>query len=111
RILSELRLAALGLLDVSQLQVGDAPDRACVIERRAKRTPHRTCEQVSRLLQGMLEVAARHADEGVAAAQRVTEIRQRQARDEGVQPEAELCKLDGHGVEVHAVDAALEDQA
>ena len=50
-------------------------------------------------------------DQRVAAAQMVVEERQRRAQREAVEPEADLGQLHGHGVEIDAVDAALEHVA
>ena len=51
------------------------------------------------------------ADERVAAAQMVVEEGERRADGEAVQPEGDLCQLDGQWVLVDAVDTAFEDHA
>ena len=51
------------------------------------------------------------ADEAVAAAQVVIQKREGLALGYGVQPERQLRQLDRERVEVHSVDAALDDEA
>ena len=58
---------------------------------------------------GRLQILERRPDQRVAAAQVMVEEVERRAQREGVEPQADLGQLDGHRVEIDAVDAALED--
>ena len=51
----------------------------------------------------------RRAEQGVAVLDVGVEERERQAGLHGLHPQAHLAQLDGHRVEVHAVDAAADD--
>ncbi|HLW66905.1 MAG TPA: hypothetical protein VKS79_16440, partial [Gemmataceae bacterium] len=59
----------------------------------------------------MLQILERGRDERVTATQVVVEEIQRRAQGKGVEPQADLGQLDGHWIEIDAVDAALEDVA
>ena len=58
-----------------------------------------------------LNEVGRGAEEGVSVSDVSVEEREWSSRLEGLHPEADLAQLDGHGVEVHAVDAASDDVA
>ena len=67
--------------------------------------------RVPRMTGGMDSQPARvAADEGVAAAEVGVEERQGLAGGGGGQPQGDLGEFDGHGIEVDAVDAALDDE-
>ena len=57
------------------------------------------------------ELPAREADEAVAGANGVVEEGEGMVAGEGGEPEGELGEVHGHRVAVHAVEAALGDEA
>ena len=61
--------------------------------------------------QALGEQRRRDAEQGVADADVLVQVRQRLAGLHGLQPERDLSQLGGHGVEVHAVDAAADHAA
>ena len=58
-----------------------------------------------------LKLPAREADERIAVAQGVVDERQRLLPGQRGEPEGDLGEVDGHGVAVDAVEAALGDPA
>ena len=88
--------------------------------RRLRRTP-REGGQIGKEAEGDMvgpprgEVVVRgvdgDAEQGVAGADAVVEVGQRERRREAVQPERDFGEFDGHGVFIDAVDAALEHHA
>ena len=58
-----------------------------------------------------LDLPARQADERIAVPERVVDERQRVLLRQRGEPERDLGEVDGHGVAVDAVEAALGDEA
>ena len=58
-----------------------------------------------------LDLPAGEAHEGIAAADGVVEEGEGMVLGQGGEPEGELGEVHGHGVAVHAVEAALGDEA
>ena len=58
-----------------------------------------------------LDLLARQADQGIPAAQGVIQERERMVLGQRCQPQGQLRQVHGHGILVHAVKAALGDDA
>jgi len=103
-------IGLLDHLDHQSRQVEQSGKGACKEAELGDRTKLRVLPLCGHL-DGLLDGAHVGADERVAPTQVVVQETERRAYRKGVEPQADLCQLHRHLVQVHPIDAALHHQS